>query len=65
MGSPKSNAALVSVILDGENCWEHYPGGGVPFLVFPIMAWVALRTPRQVAVVKRDGTIATAGNAVD
>ncbi len=23
---------LVSVILDGENCWEHYPGGGVPFL---------------------------------
>ena len=21
--------ALVSVILDGENCWEHYPGGGV------------------------------------
>lgn len=24
--------ALVPVILDGENCWEHYPGGGVPFL---------------------------------
>lgn len=24
--------ALVSVILDGENCWEHYPGGGVRFL---------------------------------
>jgi alpha-amylase/alpha-mannosidase (GH57 family) len=24
--------ALVTVILDGENCWEHYPGGGVPFL---------------------------------
>jgi alpha-amylase/alpha-mannosidase (GH57 family) len=24
--------ALVSVILDGENCWEHYPDGGVPFL---------------------------------
>jgi alpha-amylase/alpha-mannosidase (GH57 family) len=24
--------ALVSVILDGENCWEHYPGGGVDFL---------------------------------
>ncbi|HYV39473.1 MAG TPA: glycoside hydrolase family 57 protein [Gemmataceae bacterium] len=24
--------ALVSVILDGENCWEHYPGGGVMFL---------------------------------
>jgi alpha-amylase/alpha-mannosidase (GH57 family) len=23
---------LVSVILDGENCWEHYPGGGVMFL---------------------------------
>jgi alpha-amylase/alpha-mannosidase (GH57 family) len=24
--------ALVSVILDGENCWEYYPGGGVRFL---------------------------------
>jgi alpha-amylase/alpha-mannosidase (GH57 family) len=24
--------ALVAVILDGENCWEHYPDGGVPFL---------------------------------
>jgi alpha-amylase/alpha-mannosidase (GH57 family) len=24
--------ALVSIILDGENCWEHYPGGGVEFL---------------------------------
>jgi alpha-amylase/alpha-mannosidase (GH57 family) len=24
--------ALVGVILDGENCWEHYPGGGVAFL---------------------------------
>jgi alpha-amylase/alpha-mannosidase (GH57 family) len=27
-----SAPALVSVILDGENCWEHYPGGGVAFL---------------------------------
>jgi alpha-amylase/alpha-mannosidase (GH57 family) len=27
-----SQPALVSVILDGENCWEHYPGGGVVFL---------------------------------
>ena len=24
--------ALVPVILDGENCWEHYHDGGVPFL---------------------------------
>lgn len=23
---------LVPIILDGENCWEHYPEGGVPFL---------------------------------
>jgi alpha-amylase/alpha-mannosidase (GH57 family) len=23
---------LVTIILDGENCWEHYPDGGVPFL---------------------------------
>lgn len=29
---PGSGPALVSVILDGENCWEHYPGGGVAFL---------------------------------
>jgi len=27
-----SGPALVSVILDGENCWEHYAHGGVPFL---------------------------------
>ena len=26
------DTALVSIILDGENCWEHYPGGGVLFL---------------------------------
>jgi galactose-1-phosphate uridylyltransferase (family 1) len=24
--------ALVTVILDGENAWEHYPAGGLPFL---------------------------------
>ncbi len=29
---PADQPALVSVILDGENCWEHYPDGGVPFL---------------------------------
>jgi alpha-amylase/alpha-mannosidase (GH57 family) len=29
---PSGNPLLVSVILDGENCWEHYPSGGVPFL---------------------------------
>ena len=29
---PGDAPALVSVILDGENCWEHYPGGGVDFL---------------------------------
>jgi alpha-amylase/alpha-mannosidase (GH57 family) len=28
----QSHPALVSVILDGENCWEHYPGAGVDFL---------------------------------
>jgi alpha-amylase/alpha-mannosidase (GH57 family) len=27
-----THPVLVSVILDGENCWEHYPGGGVAFL---------------------------------
>jgi alpha-amylase/alpha-mannosidase (GH57 family) len=29
---PADEPVLVSVILDGENCWEHYPGGGVDFL---------------------------------
>ena len=29
---PSDEPALVSVILDGENCWEHYVDGGVPFL---------------------------------
>ncbi|MFO1093202.1 MAG: hypothetical protein U0992_07795 [Planctomycetaceae bacterium] len=23
---------LVPIILDGENCWEYYPDGGVSFL---------------------------------
>ncbi len=27
-----SRPALVSIILDGENCWEYYPDGGVEFL---------------------------------
>src|ERR1051326_6091912 len=26
-----TETVLVSVILDGENCWEHYPGNGVAF----------------------------------
>jgi alpha-amylase/alpha-mannosidase (GH57 family) len=29
---PPDEPVLVSVILDGENCWEHYQEGGVPFL---------------------------------
>ena len=29
---PDAEPALVTVILDGENCWEHYPDGGVAFL---------------------------------
>jgi alpha-amylase/alpha-mannosidase (GH57 family) len=29
---PDGRPVLVPVILDGENCWEHYPGGGVAFL---------------------------------
>jgi hypothetical protein len=28
----EKDPVLVSVILDGENCWEHYAEGGVPFL---------------------------------
>jgi alpha-amylase/alpha-mannosidase (GH57 family) len=28
----QNSATLVSVILDGENCWEYYPDGGVSFL---------------------------------
>lgn len=30
--SPGQPPPLVTVILDGENAWEHYPGGGRPFL---------------------------------
>ena len=30
--APAGETPVVSVILDGENAWEHYPGGGRPFL---------------------------------
>jgi alpha-amylase/alpha-mannosidase (GH57 family) len=30
--SVEGQHALVCIILDGENCWEHYPDGGVSFL---------------------------------
>ena len=29
---PAPGPATVCVFLDGENCWEHYEGGGEPFL---------------------------------
>ena len=29
---PAGDETLVSVILDGENCWEHYPDQGLEFL---------------------------------
>jgi alpha-amylase/alpha-mannosidase (GH57 family) len=32
IGAAVEGDALVPVILDGENCWEHYPDGGVGFL---------------------------------
>jgi alpha-amylase/alpha-mannosidase (GH57 family) len=32
IGAAVHGDALVPVILDGENCWEHYPDGGVRFL---------------------------------
>ncbi|MBE7467021.1 MAG: alpha-amylase/alpha-mannosidase [Planctomycetes bacterium] len=31
-GRPAADETLVGVILDGENCWEHYPEQGVRFL---------------------------------
>jgi hypothetical protein len=31
-GNAGHRPTLVSIILDGENCWEYYPGGGVDFL---------------------------------
>ncbi|MCA9077028.1 MAG: hypothetical protein KDA93_18520 [Planctomycetaceae bacterium] len=31
-GRNSGRPALVPVILDGENCWEYYPDGGVSFL---------------------------------
>lgn len=30
--NPAGDETLVSVILDGENCWEHYPDQGIEFL---------------------------------
>jgi alpha-amylase/alpha-mannosidase (GH57 family) len=32
IGAAVHGDALVPVILDGENCWEHYPDGGARFL---------------------------------
>jgi alpha-amylase/alpha-mannosidase (GH57 family) len=32
MPKAKDKPFLVSIILDGENPWEHYPGNGLPFL---------------------------------
>jgi len=29
---PAGDETLISIILDGENCWEHYPDQGVAFL---------------------------------
>ena len=31
-GAPAGQETLVSIILDGENCWEHYPEQGTKFL---------------------------------
>ena len=31
-GSQDGRPTLVSIILDGENCWEYYPNGGLDFL---------------------------------
>ncbi len=31
-GSTERHPTLVNIILDGENCWEYYLGGGVDFL---------------------------------
>lgn len=31
-GNHGQRPTLVSIILDGENCWEYYPNGGVDFL---------------------------------
>ena len=38
------SATLVPVVLDGENCWEYYPDGGVSFLRSVYQA--AARDPR-------------------
>jgi alpha-amylase/alpha-mannosidase (GH57 family) len=31
-GNAGHRPTLVSIVLDGENCWEYYPNGGVDFL---------------------------------
>ncbi len=32
LGNAGHRPTLVSIVLDGENCWEYYPHGGVEFL---------------------------------
>lgn len=54
---------VVSVILDGENAWEHYPGNGEPFLsaLFGRIAdtpWIRARTFSAIAEDCRRGVIA-------
>lgn len=50
---PGTGPAVVTVILDGENCWEHYPEDGGPFLdaLYGALAAapeVRARTPSEV-----------------
>ncbi|HET7226433.1 MAG TPA: glycoside hydrolase family 57 protein [Candidatus Eisenbacteria bacterium] len=54
---------VVSVILDGENCWEHYAEDGGPFLEALYAALeaapdIGTRTPSEVLASRRDGDAA-------
>ena len=48
---------LVSVILDGENCWENYPEDGGPFLE---ALYTALETAPDIRTVTPSGVLAAA-----
>jgi alpha-amylase/alpha-mannosidase (GH57 family) len=57
---------VVSVILDGENCWEHYPDDGGPFLEALYVALetapdIRTRTPSEV-IAERAGRLPRLAN---
>ncbi|QDT63223.1 glycoside hydrolase family 57 protein [Calycomorphotria hydatis] len=49
-GPNNGRPAIVPIILDGENCWEYYPDGGVKFLRTLYQKCTQLKTVKPVRV---------------